>query len=66
MYKNRIPCYSHNSLHMLPEQPTFHYMVNCTNPRLEDLIAIYKRVLIARYTDEQYKSIGEVLKKRSK
>jgi hypothetical protein len=42
---------------MLPEQQTFHYMVNCTNPRLEDLIAIFKRVLIARYTEEQFKSI---------
>jgi hypothetical protein len=51
---------------MLPEQPTFHYMVNCTNPRLEDLITICKRVLIARYIDEEYKSIGEILKKRSK
>jgi hypothetical protein len=51
---------------MLPEQQTFHYMVNCTNPRLEDLIAIYKQVFIAHYTEEQFKSIGEILKKRSK
>jgi hypothetical protein len=40
-------------------------MVNSTNPRLEDLIAVCKRVLIARCTDEQFKSIGEILKKRS-